>query len=132
MPNMMSLQRRGAYAGRVASETEERSEAPEDGPRLSPRVVAVVASLLLGVAGIAWLSSRVQVVSVPDVIGDHVDGETLEPVITVLESSNLEIGEISQTECDFPPADTVIVSQTPSPDVEVPFGTRIDLVVCRE
>jgi hypothetical protein len=67
------------------------------------------------------------------VVGQNVDGETLEPVRTLLQSRELVIGEISDGECGvlFVP-DTVVVSQAPAAGEEVPFGTQVDLVLCRD
>ena len=114
-------------------ETEEHPEAGEEGSRRSPIVVVVVALLLVAVAAIAWWSQRERLVSVPDVVGQNVDGETLEPVRTLLQSRELVIGEISDGECGvlFVP-DTVVVSQAPAAGEEVPFGTQVDLVLCRD
>jgi beta-lactam-binding protein with PASTA domain len=112
-------------------EVEERSEESEGGPSRNPFVVTAAVLLLISVVAIAWWSSRERVVSVPDVVGTHVDAETLEPVLTSLRSRELVIGDISRAECpDLTLPDTV-VSQTPTAGAEVAFGTRVDLVVCR-
>ena len=112
-------------------EVEERSEESEGGPSRNPFVVTAAVLQLISVVAIAWWSSRERVVSVPDVVGTHVDAETLEPVLTSLRSRELVIGDISRAECpDLTLPDTV-VSQTPTAGAEVAFGTRVDLVVCR-
>jgi PASTA domain len=111
-------------------EGEERSEEPEEQPHRNPLVVAAVVLLVIAVAGVAWWSRREQVVSVPDLVGRHVNAKSFEPVRTSLRSQQLLIGEVSRTECAGLPSPETVVSQTPAPGAQVPIGTRVDLVIC--